>query len=404
MGRMKTLASTEPPVSGNEGVPENSASSVALSPGRVENYLFQVFGRTPTVTALRHLSDSPEAASIKTYGYGVPIRVDYALDGVQHAAVLHTLSAGPFGHEHRADRAQVLLWEHDAFNRLPCHVRSLDVGAFTSAGGMVSLGDVHEFFLLTDYVDGHSYSEDLIRIKKDGGLSALDLARCDALCDYLVDIHRVRGRDPGLYVRHIRELVGHGECIMGLMDSYPSDHPFVTPSLLEEIEHFCVRWRWRLKSSSERLRQIHGDFHPWNILFQDGVSFRLLDRSRGEYGDPANDVSSLTLNYVFFSLQQHERFEGAFAQLFQRFWSRYLQGSGDQQMLEVIAPFFAFRGLVMASPVWYPNLSNTVRLKLLSFIRAVLEADRFDPNLVNQYCDRFAGVPGKPAFGVRERK
>ena len=40
----------------------------------------------------------------------------------------------------------------------------------------------------------------------------------------------------------------------------------------------------------------------------------------------------------------------------------------------------------MASPVWYPHLSETVRRKLLAFINAVLEADIFDPALVNTYC------------------
>ncbi len=375
---------------GNAIPSSEPATRLELTRERVEPYLQQLLGKPVTVVAFRHLGEGPEATStIKGYGYGVPIRIDYRMDGQYHTAVLHTLSPGPFGHEHMADRAQVLLWEHMAFNRLPQHVRSLDVGAFTSSNNMMSLGTVDELFLLTDYVEGEGYFVDLERLKNGGALTALDLARADALCDYLVKIHQVRGPDPGLYIRHIRELVGHGECIMGLMDSYPPDHPFLTPSLLEEIEHLCVQWRWRLKKFTHRLRQIHGDFHPWNILFHDGVNFRVLDRSRGEYGDPANDVASLTLNYVFFSVQQTGGFEGPFACLFERFWDRYLEKSGDQEILDVIAPFFAFRGLVMASPVWYPGLSKSIRQKLIAFIRAVLETKRFDPGLVSQYCGSF---------------
>jgi Phosphotransferase enzyme family len=325
---------------------------------------------------------------MKGYGYGIPIQIDYETEGQRHALVMHTLNPGPFGHEYMADRAQVLLWEHRAFNRLPRHVRSLDVGGFTGDGTLMSLGKVDELFLLTEYAEGRGYFLDLTRLLNGGSLAQLDEARADALCDYLVTIHQVHGPDPGLYTRQIRELVGHGECIMGIMDSYPLNHPFLTPHLLEEIEHLCLEWRWRLKKYSHRLRQIHGDFHPWNILFQSDVNFRLLDRSRGEYGDPANDVASLTLNYVFFSLQQTGRIEGGFASLFERFWSRYLEKSADEEILDVIAPFYAFRGLVMASPVWYPALSQSVRQKLVAFIRSVLEAERFDPGSINQYCDR----------------
>jgi hypothetical protein len=130
-------------------------------------------------------------------------------------------------------------------------------------------------------------------------LGAPDLDRADALCDYLVEVHSEKADNPGLYVRRIRELVGHGECIMGIVDAYP-EHPWITEALLARIEHDCLDWRWKLRSRVHRLRQIHGDFHPWNILFRSGVDFTVLDRSRGECGDPADDVASLTMNYLSF--------------------------------------------------------------------------------------------------------
>ncbi|MBI3933548.1 MAG: aminoglycoside phosphotransferase family protein [Acidobacteria bacterium] len=352
----------------------------------VQSYLEHLRGMPVTVLELRRLGEAPEDRPIKEYGYGTPVQVDYEMAGQRHRAVIHTMSPGPFGHENVADRAQVLLWEHAAFNRLPQHVRSLDVGGFTHDGKLVSLGEVEELFLLTEYAEGRGYFLDLARLQGGSEMSDLDLARADALCDYLLTIHQVPGPDPGLYIRHVRELVGHGECIMGLTDSYPPSHELFSPRVLEEIEHLCVAWRWRLKRFTHRLRQVHGDFHPWNILFQSGTEFRLLDRSRAEYGDPADDVASLTLNYVFSSLQRSGRLEGGLATLFERFWQRYLEKSRDQKILDVIAPFYVFRALVMASPVWYPSLAMPVRQALLAFIRAVLLADRFDPARVNEYC------------------
>lgn len=352
----------------------------------VQRYLQSVLSAPVTVLNMVILETDTCSKDVKAYGYGVPLKVEFQINGQEHrTAVLHSMTPGPFGHENMADRAQELLWEHQAFNRLPRHVRSLDACGVQPDGQLISVGNVEEFCLLTEYVEGQSYAHDLERIRETGDLTQLDLARADALCDYLSEIHKVRGNDPGLYVRRIRELVGHGECIMGIADSYPQ-HPLVPATFLEKVEHLCVGWRWRLKDLTHRLRQVHGDFHPWNILFRSGVDFSVLDRSRGEYGDPADDVTSLTLNYLFFSLQRSGRLEGGPETLFLRFWQRYLERSGDGEMLKVAAPFFAFRGLVMASPLWYPTLADVVRQRLLTFIVAVLESDRFDPQKANDYC------------------
>jgi hypothetical protein len=353
----------------------------------LERYLRSIDGSCVRILNLKVLGDTGER-DLKGYGYGTPVLIDYEENGARRRAVLHTVSAGPFGHEHMSDRAQMLLWDHSSFNRLPRHLRSIDVGAFRRNGSAVSLGDAEEFFVLTEYAQGRPYVEDLFRVRDGRPLADMDLARADALCDYLADIHSVRGGDSGLYVRRIRELIGHSECVMGLIDSYPASDSILDRQTLMDLEFQCVQWRWRLKDGAHRLRQVHGDFHPWNILFREGVDFSLLDRSRGEWGDAADDVTCLTMNYLFFSLQQCGRLNGGFERLFRRFWDRYLDKSGDMEMLRVAAPFFAFRGLVMAHPVWYPNLAPDVRRKLLSFMRVILQQDAFDPAEVNRYCER----------------
>jgi Phosphotransferase enzyme family len=319
----------------------------------------------------------------KGYGYGVPLRLDYELAGQPRRAVLETVRPGPFGHEHMADRAQLLLWAHGAFNRLPRHVPSLDVGAVRAGGALESLGSAEELFMLAQFVEGREYAEDLLRLRGGAAAAPRDFARADALCDYLVEIHRLAGTDPGLYVRRLRELVGHGECIFGVADSY-LDGPHLES--VREIERRCLEWRWRLKARSHRLRQVHGDFHPWNILFREGADFSVLDRSRGEWGEAADDVTCLSLNYLFFSLQRSGRLEGDFERLFVAFWKRYVERSGDAEILEVAAPFFAFRALVMANPLWYPALEAGVRRQVLDFALNVLDAPRFDPARANEYC------------------
>ena len=342
-------------------------------------------GPSARILDLKVLGES-DGEEIKSYGYGKPLLIDYESDGSRKRAVMHTVKPGPFGHEHMADRAQALLWDHASFNLLPRHVRSLDVAAIRRNGGAVSLGDAEEFFVLTDYAEGHCHAEEFFKLRDGAALTPLDVERSNALCDYLVEIHSVRGGEPGLYVRRIRELVGHSECIMGLIDSYPAGAGSVDPRALQWIERCCVDWRWRLKDRVHRLRQVHGDFHPWNILFREGTDFGVLDRSRGEWGEAADDVTCLTMNYVFFSLQRSGRLQGSFETLFRSFWERYLAKTGDSEMLQVAAPFLVFRGLVMAHPVWYPHLDESVRRKLFTFMNSVLDAKAFDPAEVNRYC------------------
>ncbi|HZU98131.1 MAG TPA: phosphotransferase [Planctomycetota bacterium] len=356
-----------------------------ISRSKLVRYLETLHRAPVAVHGIARLGEPLEDADLKGYGYGSPLRVEYETCGKRRSAVLETVSPGPFGHEDMSDRAQTLLWDHRAWNALPKHVRSIDVGGFREGGDLVSLGNVDELFVLMEFADGAPYADDLRRLRERGDLQDLDVARCLVLVDYLVEIHARRGPDPGLYVRRIRDLVGHGECIFGLADSYPAKHGFIDSALLERIEKKCVEWRWRLRSRTARLRQVHGDFHPWNLLFREGTDFTVLDRARGEWGEPADDVTSLAMNYFFFSLQRSGRLEGGFETLWRRSWDRYLEKTGDVELLEVAAPFFAFRGLVMASPLWYPKLDEGVRRKLFSFIENVLDAPRFEPARANAY-------------------
>ena len=107
------------------------------------------------------------------------------------------MKPGPFGHEGMADSAQVLLWEHQALNRLPQHLRSLDIAGIDANGNVTSLAEVEEFCLLTEYAEGHCYAQDLERLRDTGIASAADCSRAEKLCDYLVEIHSEPKSEPG---------------------------------------------------------------------------------------------------------------------------------------------------------------------------------------------------------------
>jgi len=357
----------------------------SLSFDAVAAYLQRLLGRAVRIRSIAGHGRIELGGDLKGFGYGTPLFIEYEIDGAARQAVLETMSPSSFGHDHFSDRAQAILWEHASFNLLPRHVRSLDCGAFLHTGELISTGQACEFFLLTEFAEGQGYFKDLDRIRNTGNATDEDLQRTRALAMYLADIHASKTDAPQLYVRRIRDLLGHGECIMGLIDSYPERHDFIDQALLHRIESACLEWRWKLRTRVRRLCQVHGDFHPWNILFREGDDFTVLDRSRGEWGEPADDTTCLSINYLFSSLLRSGRLDGPFAELFSLFWGSYLERTGDREMLEVAAPFLAWRGLVIASPVWYPHLPPGIRRSIFTFIENVLAAERFDPADVNRY-------------------
>lgn len=346
-----------------------------IGAAQIEDYLRRHGSPDARITAFEPLGGDT-ASGIKGYGYGRPLRIRFDAGGATHDRVLRTMSPDPFDHERRADRADVLLLAYDTFNQIPRHIRALDVGAFTADGRLISMAD-GEVFLVTDYVEGRLYADDLGAMRGRTEATSLDLLRARALAAYLAELHRVEA-DPGAWTRCLRDTVGSGEGIFGLCDSYPDDHPVATRDRLVAIEKAAIDWRWRLRGRTDRARRTHGDFHPFNILFREGDDFSVLDCSRGAAGAPADDLAALTINYLFFALSHDGHFAGALRDAWRALWTTYLE-AGDRGVLETIAPFFAWRGLVVASPVWYPAVDDGVRDRLLRFVERLLAGAPFDP-------------------------
>jgi hypothetical protein len=317
----------------------------------------------------------------KVQGYGRPLRVTVSgPQGERRVLVFRTATSNIFGHDRRSDRAEGMLLSFDTFNAVPDHVRALDVGAIAPSG-LVSVREGGEFYLLTTFAEGRMYADDLRRIAAEGVASDGDLERCVALARWLVSLHARRIAEPAAYTRAVRDLLGHGEGIFGMVDGYGASVPAAPPARLRAIEERCLDFRWRLRGREARLARTHGDFHPFNVVFEagDGARFTLLDASRGCKGDPADDVTAMAVNFVFFAIDRPGSWTRGLGRLWRAFWETWLRESGDLDLLEVAAPWLAWRCLVVASPRFYPNLPEAARDAILGLAEKALQAPRFDP-------------------------
>src|SRR6185437_5803659 len=246
---------------------ERSDLSGPIRPGAVEAALHRIEGGPVELIHIGAIAGDRAATELKQVGYGDPALVLYRAGGKEKRCVVRTMSPSWFGHDRRADRAALVLLAADTYGEVPRHTRVLDVGAFGADGRLVSLAGAGELYLLTEYAEGTLYARDLRELEVRGDATPRDLARARALAAYLADLHRRPAPGPPeIYHRAVRDLVGSGEGIFGIADSYPEGGP-VPFERLAALERRCVDFRWRLRGKAHRLRRTHGDFHPYNILF-----------------------------------------------------------------------------------------------------------------------------------------
>ncbi len=356
---------------------------VKLEPENIEHYLKEVMGQSAKLEGIGEIGQLAEQA-MKEFGYGKALEVTYTLDGKTEKAVFSIMKGDRYGHQHYWDRAAILLFEHYAGSRMEKHARPLGIGYVDDRGWLVPVKDPQEFFIVHEKIEGETCFTRMERIRKSG-LEEIDLELTRGFARWLAGIHSQKRDDPDMYLRTIRQLIGDSECIWGLVDAYPHPYELFPPERFQALEKELIGWRWKLRGFTHRLSITHGDFHPWNIIVRPDGDFTMLDRSRGESGDPADDVASMSANYILYALYEGKQLDGDFGKLYTEFWDTYLAETGDHEMLEVIAPFYVFRGLVMASPEWYPNHPVKVRRGLLNLVRNVIEEPGFDYRDVFKY-------------------
>ena len=360
-----------------------------------EGYLSETLGKKVTL-----LSFSPLRRE-KGYegGLGSPYVFVVKSDGIVEELIVKT-SAPVFGLENQEDRLRDSFWTYRTAD-LPGNAEVLGFGV-TKGKKLINLKDATESFVVSKRVKGTAYSDHLLNILNSKKLSQDDITAAKNISDRLVEIHSVKNESAeaaNLYRRHIREAVGGHQGVAGVVDyiyrgidektskdKFGFDKKELMKRLLE-LEKRSVDSSHRIKESWQRCRRMHGDYHGYGNQIFAAYPDRLvlLDRSRAEFGEPADDFTATLINFVDLAVRDEGKYSGNFEKLGKVFADNYLEKTKDYEMLTVVQPFFTWRGMVVMNPVWYPDKSVEVRSKLFNFVNNVSQVEEFDPKEINSY-------------------
>lgn len=300
---------------------------------------------------------------------------DIRIDGKAARVVVRTGSPdGPF--RLPEDSARQLLW-YSRVAELPNHPRVLAVGMADATGVWHKLVGTPTVAVVEEFVSGRPYAHDLAGILERQHLTGDDRQRAARLARYLAGIHRERDRDDEAYLRGIRELVGGMEGVMSVVSLYPRDFRSQHRRMLDRFQLAVAERAIELQDNDRPVAAVHGDFHPGNILFTDDDELAVIDRGRIEHDEVAVDVGALLVNYIALSLAAPALRRPALA-LARIFLDEYVSASGDTGLAAALAVHTAMRAAAVASPAFYPDLSERLRLMILAAGIRILGQPKLD--------------------------
>ncbi len=289
------------------------------------------------------------------------------------------------GFEFPERKVNSLLVSHGMLKRhMNSHPNSIGIAIKNqSLKFLPEINDKTEVYHFQEYGgEGKNYLEILNSKQNKNELDSIDKEEIEQLVDFVAKIHSVKhpSQDKrkltAVYNDWLRSVIGHPEYLLQLLHAIGEDSPALKPKdqgkylalMLENMHYF--------KNKPERVVALHGDFWGANAFFrQDGTLF-MIDYSRMPWGDAGFDIGFWISVYLMGYHKDKERSK-YFRKLGEYFLDKYIEKTGDKEVLNTMVYSLGLVAAMYASPTWVPGIDSDVRIKYFNHVCEMLKRKEF---------------------------
>jgi len=268
---------------------------------------------------------------------------------------------GGMSKDYNSDKVGYFLLQHTCASNHINHCKSYGISFKDFKGEIFNLDTIKDTYQVIDYVSGKEFFETITNLEEKFDLVTPYL---DKIIDYLVQLHSIKPdfnkqKTNNLYNRHLKDVIG-SEVFLDVLDAWSENDDLVTLKIKEKVNSKLFILREQYKNNYKRCSRIHADLHFGNIFFNMKKELTVLDSARNPWGEPADDLICLLINFDYISIKKHKEITSYYENIKQYILKRYLEKTKDSDIKNYFDLFYILRLFILLNPNFFNN-NNKVR-------------------------------------------
>lgn len=304
-------------------------------------------------------------------------KLEYEYAGQIKKTVCRRLHGIGMSRDYLPDNVGYLLLQHEITKTHPLHIPSNDVVCFGDKIQVVSLDGIEDVFQIVEFAEGDSYVKWILDIQN--GFTSDHEKVVKNITDYMLKTHKIKPKvDPEkikhYYWRHSQDFIG-SEVLMDILDVWPQDKLLSLKDRAFFVEQLYIL-REQTRDLYKRCVMIHSDLHPDNIRVHADLSISILDSARTIWGEPADDLTCMLANFLFFGMK-FPKSRAEYQKAYDFMLQRYLAKNGSSELEQAARIYMPIRLLILAHPLFFSDDSPKLKKQVIKLAKEIISNRKF---------------------------